>query len=198
MIALKPKANLSRLRQRSVGRWRPGPALRWGCTRAVCRVQGQRATRPRRRRISSPTAATSSLQHAATSRLAVAAVHSQPSAECQCLPNLLYCQQTAGTHDCAIASAAAGWDGIRCAALRQATACSESQRIAKSSGSAAPTDVFFYAFFGLTKRSRDGYGSGALTGREADSEDAQEPVHRDERKVDFPAAKVGQLRQCSL
>jgi hypothetical protein len=39
---------------------------------------------------------------------------------------------------------------------------------------------------------------GALTRREADSEDAQEPVHRDERKVDFPAAKVGQLRQCSL
>ena len=77
----------------------PCPAVYGGCTHAVCRVQVQRATRPRRRRISSPTAAASSLQNAATSPstgLAVAwhgILHSITAsllrcAERQCLPHL--------------------------------------------------------------------------------------------------------------
>ena len=86
-----------------------------------------------------------------------------------------------------------GWDSVR-----HATAVdgSESQRALRLCRKTFAFVLSLALLNNTYNRCRNGYG--ALTGREADSEDAQEPVHRDERKVDFPAAKVGQLRQCSL
>jgi hypothetical protein len=92
-------------------------------------------------------------------------------------------------------ASAAGWDRIRCVMPLQWMAANRKERFGCAGRRLRLCFLWHYSTTHIF-RCRNGYG--ALTGREADSEDAQEPVHRDERKVDFPAAKVGQLRQCSL